>query len=161
MPHTESAWGWAGPERTDVRVTNRCGATVAVGDIVLLDHGQADAASTTNAPGLPTAGVANIINPATAYLAHGIFGVVLRGALDDQPTVVRLKGYCDNVSMLAATTLDDKIVARNGARTGAIGAGATDPNSKVLFIPLTVTGGAGLTDGWFNGIEGFGQIIDQ
>lgn len=157
---TQANLGWIGPETIKVKVTNRCGATVAVGDIVLLDHGMSDAASTTNSPGATTAGVANIINPATAYLSQGIHGVVLQAAADDRPSEILLRGFADRVSMVAATTLDDKIVAANGVRTGAIGAAATNPSAKILFIPLATTSGAGLTSGWFDGINGFGVIGD-
>jgi len=39
------------------------------------------------------------------------------------------------------------------------GNAGTAVSRKIVFIPLTARTGAGLTDGWYSGIHGFGSIL--
>lgn len=172
---TQSNFGWNGPDKVDVRVTNRTGASVAVGDVVLLDHGRDDAASTTNAPGFSTAGLANIVDIAdlgagaarqTAY-ACGIWGCVLKAAADDGVTSVRLCGAVDSLRLDAAAVPATANVVPPEPGTPLAAHVATTTNTadaddrpkKVIAIVLVDPGAAGLGSGWFDGIRGFGSVL--
>lgn len=172
---TQSALGWNGPDKIDVRVTNRLGASVAVGDVVILDNGRNDADSTTNQTGVSTGGVGNIVAVTTALQPYGMYGVVQRAAVDNGTTVVRLKGFCDFVNVSATVVLAGAtksivtgpantlvaalVLPANDALIVDVTAATLAKPARIIFIPLTVRTGAGTTDGWFNGIEGFGTIL--
>lgn len=169
---TQASLGWLGPDKVEIVVTNRSTASRAVGAMLMLDQRRSDADSTSNTLGLPTAGIANAIVPVDTGpgdLAAGIFGIVQVSAADNVRTRLRLQGQCDFVSVggdvvlatdaqyipVTASTVVTKSVPVNAAAVAATGATVR----KVVFIPLTARTGAGTTDGWFNGITGFGTIL--
>lgn len=169
---TQASFGWMGPDPIDILVTNRTTASVAVGDVVLLDVRRSDVDSTNNQVGSANAGLANIVvQIALAFdiQAAGIFAVCQQAGGDNTKVVVRLKGQCDAVRCNAAVVLANargvplgggaanalRIVSAATETTGAAAALAT----KVIFQPLTAIGVAGTTDGWFNGVEGQGTIL--
>jgi len=171
MTNIQSQYGWQGPDPIDILVTNRTGSDVAVGDVERLDNTRVDAASTTNSPGASTAGLANIVVPLLGdarghYLSTGIFGVVQQVAVDDNtsPIRFRLRGACDAVSVETTVVLATFIgVIETAKEYVAIATSVTNATDaavphKVVFIPLTARTGAGLTDGWWDGINGFGTI---
>lgn len=169
---TQHSLGWMGPDKDEIVVTNRAGASVAVGAVLMLDRRRADAASTTNVLGTAAAGIANGIVPGAAttdQMVTEIFGVVQRSAADDIKTVLRLRGFCDSVTFAAGddvvlatsrcfvTPSAANLTAVNGAQenTGTAAALAR----KVVFLPHTAVVTPGSTDGWFDGINGFGTIL--
>ena len=165
----ESAFGWMGPDPIDIIVTNRAATTVALGDMLMLDQRRTDGDSTTNTPGLQTGGLANGITPVNtvpADLAAGIFGVCLNGAADNVIVRLRLRGFVDFAAVAGTVVLatDPAYCPATGTRnitkvaTGNTGTAAALP-TKVVFIPLTARTGAGTTNGWFDGINGFGCVL--
>jgi hypothetical protein len=163
---TQAALGWIGPRAEDIIVTNRTATTVAVGDVVMLDRRRSDGDSTTNVLGTDAAGIANIVVPGAATLDTlntDTFGVVLKGAADNLRTTVRLRGYCPSVAVNAAVVLATaRCHVTASAKTCTVISAAeavAGTIRKVVFLPITAVGGAGLTDGWFNGVEGFGGIL--
>jgi hypothetical protein len=166
---TQASLGWLGPDKIEIVVTNRTTSAVAVGDVERLDNTLVDGDSTTNQPGLATSGLANIVVPLLGdarghYLSTGIFGVVQSTAADNVKCRFRLKGYCDAVSVETTVVLATFIgVAETAKEYVAIATSVTNATDaavphKVIFIPLTARTGAGLTDGWFDGVNGFGMI---
>lgn len=170
----EASLGWMGPDPIDIVITNRAAVTVARGDTLMLDVRRNDAASTSNTPGLATAGLANGVVPDTAgaavtnaNAACGIYGVALAAAADDVRLPLRLRGQCDVVNVAGTVVLatDEAYGPADGVKvqTKITAEAAPQTNAsktmKVTFIPLTARTGAGATDGWFDGISGFGCII--
>lgn len=166
---TQHSLGWLGPQKVEIIVTNRTGSAVVVGDVERLDNTLVDGDSTTNVVGTAAAGVANIVVPLLGdarghYLSTGIFGVVQRGCADNEKTAFRLRGYCDAVSVETTVVLATFIgVIQTAKEYVAIATSVTNATDaavphKVVFIPLTARTGAGTTDGWFDGITGFGTI---
>lgn len=172
---TQASYGWMGPEPIDILVTNRTGSAVAVGDVELLDRSRSDGDSTSNEVGSATSGIANIIAPVYDLttrphtLSADIVGVVLQAAGNDVKCVLRLKGKCDAVAVTGTVVLLTSVGLVGDGTEAAVVADAhtaIDGNAqatlivrKVVFLPLTARTGAGTTDGWFNGIEGFGCIL--
>lgn len=172
MGATQPSLGWMGPVTEDIIVTNRSGATVAVGAVLQLDRRRADAASTSNTLGLSTAGIANGITPGAAttdQMVTEIFGVVQQAGADDIKVRVRVRGFCDIVTFAAG---DDVVLATSRCFITASAANLTAVNGaqensgtaaaimrKVVFLPMTAVVTPGSTDGWFNGAEGFGTIL--
>lgn len=171
---TQANLGWVGPDPIDVRVTNRTGGSVAVGDIVLLDHARDAAASTGNEVGSSAAGLANIIHGGSidagaafnTATSHGIWGCVLKAATQSSATTIRLVGKVDALRVGAAVVL--KTANLTGSATPLVADVATtvDVTSvttarprKVIAIALTSTLGADVTDGWMNGVSGFGSVL--
>jgi len=177
MTSLQPNFGWAGPAPIDILVTNRTGSAVAVGDVEQLDRIRSDAASTTNAPGASTAGIANIVVPiydATTHpftLACEIVGVVQQAAADDNPSPIRfrLQGHCDAVACSGTVVLLTSVgIIGDGSEVAVIAdaqvtidgnAQATLLPRKVVFLPLEARTGAGTTPGWFSGVHGFGSIL--
>lgn len=171
MTALQPALGWMGPQPIDILVTNRTGSDVVIGDVERLDNTRVDAASTTNAPGATTAGVANIVVPLLGdarghYLSTGIFGVVQQAVADDGPPIrFRLRGQCDAVNcetnVVLATFIGVIQTAKEYVAIATSVLTTTDGAAphKVVFIPLTARTGLGVTDGWFDGISGFGSIL--
>jgi len=171
---TQANLGWMGPDAVDVLVTNRTGSAVAVGDVEVLDITRTDAASTTNAAGVDTAGVANIVVPvydattAPHVLSVGIAGVVLNAVADDIRCRFRLRGAVSACSVSGTVVLATSVgVLGDGSETAVIvdaqlaidGNASTGIVRKVVFLPLTARTGAGTTDGYFDGINGFGYLL--
>ena len=163
-------FGWAGPEPVDIMITNRTGGAVAIGAMLLLDNRRSDAASTNNIVGSTAAGLANGVTPiALAFdsASAGIYGVVLQAMGTARTGRIRLKGAVDFATTGAAVVLANARGVVTGASTNIrIVSAATETTAaaaaiatKVVFLPLTALAGAGTTDGWFNGIEGFGTIL--
>lgn len=163
---TQASLGWLGPDAEEILVTNRTGSAVAIGDVEMLDIFRDDAASTTNQFGVAASGTANIVVPLAKARQMGIYGVVQKVAADDAVTNLRLRGYCPVVAISAAAVLTTPTVYRGGTTENAVlnvpvtagdaTAGQGIP-AKVIFIPLTA--GTGTTDGWFDGINGFGTVL--
>lgn len=172
---TQANLGWLGPDAIEIMVTNRTASAVQVGDLELLDRIRSDAASTTNHAGFATAGVANIVVPiydATTHpftLACDIVGIVMSSAADDQLCRFRLKGKIDAVSVTGTVVLltsvgiigdgTEAVVIADAQVTIDGNAQATLLPRKVVFLPQTARTGAGLTDGFFDGVNGFGSIL--
>lgn len=165
----ESAFGWMGPDPVDIIVTNRCAATTITGALLMLDQRRTDGDSTSNTPGIALSGVANVITPVATVvsdLSAGIFGIGLNGAVDNAIIRLRLRGFVDFAQMQGTVVLatDDSYGAVTATRelTKLAPQAAPQTNAsfpkKVLFIPLTARTGAGLTNGWFDGISGFGIV---
>lgn len=169
---TQAALGWLGPDIEEIIVTNRAGAAVAIGAVLMLDRRRADAASTTNVLGTAAAGIANGIVPGAAttdQMVTEIFGVVQQAAADDIKTRLMLRGYAAVVTFAAGddvvlattrvfvTPSATNVTAVNGAQenTGTAAALAR----KVVFLPHTAVVTPGSTDGWWDGINGFGTIL--
>lgn len=171
--------GWMGPDPIEIAVTNRRGSSVAGGDVVVLDNGRVDADSTSNEPGVATSGVSNIVATTTETQPYGVYGVVKASAADNFRTAVRLRGKIDSVNVSATvvlsgatksvivgpvtTTVAAQVLAANAAAllttlTASGGAVAGRP-TKIIFVAMTARTGAGLTDGWFDGINGFGTVL--
>ena len=164
-----ASFGWAGPDAEDVVVTNRAAASIALGDLMMIDRRRSDPDSTSNSLGVQASGIANVITPVSTVpsdLAANIFGVTLMAAGDNGKTKIRLSGYVDAAAVAGDVVLasDDAYgpvtATRNITKlvTANTGAAAALPR-KALFIPLTARTGAGLTDGWFDGIYGFGTVL--
>lgn len=168
---TQASLGWMGPDPVSILITNRSGGTVAVGAVLQLDRRRADAASTNNSVGSENAGIANGITigaATTDQMVTETFGVVLQAAADDRRCLLRLRGQVDACSFITnnvvlATT---RCVATAGG-TSVTPINAAQENSgtaaalarKVIFLPLTAGTAPGTTDGWFDGIAGFGTIL--
>lgn len=172
---TQHSLGWLGPEASEIMVTNRTASAVAVGDVELLDIIRSDGDSSTNVLGTAAAGMANIVVPIYDLTTHphtlsaGIYGVVMKAALDNGKTVVRLRGQTDNVAVSGTVALLTSVgIPGDGSEVAVIVdshtaidglAQATLIVRKVIFLPLTARTGAGLTDGYFDGINGFGCLL--
>jgi len=172
---TQANLGWMGPDPIDILVTNRTGSAVAVGDVELLDRIRSDGDSTTNQVGVSTGGICNIVVPVYDLTTHphtlscDIVGVVQQAAADNARCLFRLKGRCDAVSVSGTVVLLTSVGLVGDGTEAAVVADAhiaIDGNAqatliarKVVFLPLTARTGAGTTDGWFNGVEGFGTIL--
>lgn len=170
----ENALGWMGPDPVDIIVTNRTTGAVVRGDQIMLDVRRIDGDSTSNSPGLATAGLANAVKPDTAGAAEtranaamAIFGICLAGAADNFRLNVRLRGQCDVVNVAGTVVLatdeaygpaDNTLNVTKMVQEAAPQTNACHP-CKVTFIPLTARTGAGATDGWFDGISGFGFLL--
>lgn len=164
---TQAQFGWVGPDPIDILVTNRTGASVAIGDVLELDIRRLNAASTSNSVGIATSGIANAVVPvltAASDFAWAIFGVAQQAAGDATKLRLRLMGQVDLVTISANVTLATTVLGlipqaskvaliATPQNTGAAGAVPT----KVIFIPLT--GGTTSPDGWFDGVRGFGVIL--
>lgn len=177
MKQAVPQFGWMGPDQEMVEVTNRTGAAVVVGDCLTLDHRRRDVASTSQTLGLSTAGLANAIlsnatvnavAPVASDLATGVYGIVMKAAIDDARTRLLLAGYAASGSVSAAVVLATvgPISAPTSGTDGimqivtvANSGAAAALTRKIIFIPLTATGGAGVTDGWFDGVNGFGSVL--
>ncbi len=172
---TQANYGWIGPDPVEIIVTNRTGSAVAKGDLEQLDRIRSDAASTTNYPGASTSGIANIVVPiydATTHpftLACEIVGIVMKAADDDIKTTFRLRGDLEVVAVSGTVVLLTSVgIVGDGSEVAVIAdaqvtidgnAQATLLPRKVVFLPLTARTGAGTTNGWFDGINGFGSIL--
>jgi hypothetical protein len=169
---TIAAPGWGlQTAAVDFAVTNRSGDR-AVGDLVMLDVGSSDAATTTFAEGAEAGAFANVILPAEAAtgsanafaLQWGIFGVVVReleggGLLDNTKMIVRFRGTVQaNVSGAAQTLAGEPLIAVGAQDHLDADAVAAE---KVLGITLeaTVDGTEELVWVLFDGISGFGNIV--
>jgi len=172
---TQANFGWMGPDPIDILITNRSTASVAVGAVLQLDRRRADAASTSNQVGVATSGIANgiAIGAATTdQMACETFMVVRQAAADDVKCVARLRGYCDAVSFVAGAGSNNVVLATSrcvagAATTGVIAFNGTQENTgtaaalirKVIFLPLTAGTAPSTTDGWFDGVNGFGSVL--
>lgn len=171
---TQADLGWFGPDPIDIRVTNRVGSAVAVGDVVALDVGRSDgdSSSTTQTPGDANSGICNVVSGASATISigpiRGLFGAVLVAAGDNVKTTIRMKGRVDACSLSGTVVLATGLVTPpvSGSSRAAVvntSSGNTGAASavlhKVIFIPLTARTGAGVTDGLFDGVNGFGMIL--
>lgn len=168
---TQPSFGWLGPAPVEFIVTNRTGSAVAVGDVEMLDIQRIDAASTGNVIGSSAGGMANIVVPTydgttdPISLSCEIFGVVQKAAADDGVTTLRVRGYCATVAADAAVVLrTSPCVAGDGTEKVHVATPVTCATDaaiarKVIFLPLTAIGSAGTTDGFFDGINGFGTVL--
>lgn len=168
---TQANFGWIGPETVDIMVTNRTTAAVVAGDVEMLDHTLIDAASTTNYAGSTTSGVSNIVVPvydATTdpwQIFAGIFGVCQHGAADDRPVRLRLRGSTELCHVSGTIVLRTSVcVIGDGSDSAVVATVATCATDtamarKVVFLPLTARTGEGTTNGWFDGINGFGCVL--
>lgn len=165
----ESAFGWMGPDPIDIIVTNRCAATTIVGALLMLDQRRTDPDSTSNNSGIALSGVANVITPVNTVasdLSAGIFGVGLNAAVDNAIIRLRLRGFVDFAQVAGTVVLatDDSYGPATGSREITKLAPQANPQTnasfprKVLFIPLTARAGAGTTNGFFDGVSGFGYV---
>lgn len=164
-------------EPIDVTVTNREG-TMSLGDVVQFDILQADASTTSSAPGdQSTTTVAStvekdylgisalnvVIVPNTAELSYGVFGVVIdllgnAGGVDLN-LLVRVIGDIDTAEFPSGVTTDGNVT---------VGLGLTVTTSKTLVPQVaadkivaiakeTDVGTVGQV--WFNGLTGFGHGV--
>ncbi len=170
---TQAGLGWMGPDAIEILVTNRTGSAVAVGDVEVLDHCRLDGDSTTNLVGVSTGGVGNIVVPTydsttdTLTLVCAISGVVQSVAADNLKCRFRLKGYCGAVATDGTIVLRTSVCGIGDGTEAAVvltpyvidGNTGTAVSRKIVFIPLTARTGAGLTDGWYDGVSGFGSIL--
>lgn len=171
MVKTQASLGWLGPDAEDIIITNRAGASVAVGAVLQLDRRRADGDSTNNTVGSANAGIANgiVIGAATTdQMVTEVFGVVQQAVADNVKCRFRLRGYCDAVSFITAnvvlatsrcfpTPAGTSVTVSNAAQenTGTAAALAR----KIPFLPLTAGTAPSTTDGWWDGINGFGTIL--
>lgn len=174
---SQAAFGWLGPDKDLIMVTNRTGSANAVGDVLKLDQRRTDADSTSNNVGVAASGLANVIlvpTTPTSDWAAGIFGVVMAVALNDRPHPFLLRGKADTLRISGAVVLAtvEQLVAPVTGTDDAAGRSATISTPvntgaaaalprKVIAIPLTAIGGAGTSDAWFDGINGFGTILSS
>ena len=172
---TQASLGWMGPDAEEILVTNRRGASVAVGDVLVLDNGRVDADSTSNQPGIALSGVSNIVVVTAQTQLHGVFGVVQTSAADNGTCRLRLRGFCDAVQVDATIVLSGatksivfppaaaavalRVLPADDALIGNVQTATACVPMRTHFIPLTVRTGAGVTDGWFNGIGGFSSAL--
>jgi len=170
-----------GPETEIIYVTNRTGSAVAIGDVEMLDTIRSDAASTTNQIGVSTGGLGNIVVPIYDVATHphtlscGIYGVVLDAVGDDVKCRLALRGKLDTVRCDTTVStgnnvalLTDVGIAGDGAEAAVIVSVQYDLDGadglgviarKIIFLPLTARTGAGTTDGFFDGMNGFGCML--
>lgn len=169
---TQHSLGWVGPDKVEIVVTNRAGASVAVGACLQLDRRRADGNSTTNVLGTAAAGIANGVTPGaetTDQMSVETFGIVQNSAVNNGKCRLRLQGFVDAVLMSAGSTVTlatCRCVVTPSARTISASVAPQEVNNtatagvfrKVVFLPHTTVAGGGSTDGWFDGIRGFGTI---
>ena len=140
------------------------------------------AAELVEAPALAVAGVANIVVPVYDAATHpftlaaGVTGIVQKSiALDDTKGTLRLRGYCPLVRCDTTASTGNNVVlltdigiVGDGTEAAVIisaqvtidgNAQATLLPRKVVFLPMTARTGAGITDGMFDGINGFGTVL--
>jgi len=146
------------PDQELVRVMNRSGARV-VGDLVMFDLHQTDAASTTFDVGATTSGFSNVILPATIGMQHGYFGIVTVAAADDAAMTVCVRGLVQAI-VVGANLVDeeaDRLAAVNGQDN--LDSDVQAAGEKLLAIPLEATASGSAETIWvlFDGIHGFGQ----
>ena len=147
------------PDQQLVRVMNRTAAAATVGNLVMFDLHQTDAASTTFTTGATTSGLANVIVPATEGLLYGWFGIVTQGGADNAEIEVCVRGKVQ--ALVTGTNLADEeadwLSGINAQST--IDTDVASGGEKILGVPLEATAGATAESIWilFNGIEGFGS----
>ena len=168
---TQAAFGWMGPIPVEIMGMNRTGSAAAVGDMLMMDWRRTDGDSTSNSVGIAASGIANFILPASTqasdFSATGIFGIVQQAAGNDVACKVRLIGQCDAVKVAGTVILATDAAYGPANATSAVTKqvlqAAPQTNAafpvKNVFIPLTARTGAGTTDGWFDGIRGFGFVL--
>jgi hypothetical protein len=175
MTSLQGNFGWAGPAPIDILGTNRTGSAVAVGDVEMLDvfRDQAESVGNINGSsvgGLASCGQGNFVVPIAKARQVGIFAVMMQAAADDANVRGRLAGQVDACQVSATVVLTTPTIFVSPLSTenallsvpviaGTASAGQGIP-SKIIFIPLTARTGAGVTDGWFNGITGFGATLE-
>jgi len=171
---TQAELGWLGPDAEDIIVTNRSGASWVVGDVNMIDWRETDAdslAASLNAIGNVNSGICNsvanhaVTTSATGF-SMGIFGCAQVSVVNDRKGRLRLRGPVDACAVDGTVTLattyctvkagpDLEVIDTAQETTGAV---AAVPH-KIIFIPLQARTGAGTVPGWFNGVEGFGSVL--
>jgi len=171
---TQADLGWLGPDAEDIIVTNRSGASWVVGDVNMIDWRETDGdslAASLNAVGDANSGICNsvanhAVTTSAVGFAIGIFCCAQVAAANDAKGRVRLRGAVDACAVDGTVTLatsyctvkagpDLEVIDTAQETSGAV---AATPH-KVIFIPLQARTGAGTVPGWFNGVEGFGSVL--
>ena len=172
------------PDPIIVECTNRSG-NVVLGGIVALDLTQADSATTTSdagsspddAFGVPTglsnSSLGNVVDPTTAQLEFGIFGVVVSfltagSANDDENVLVLFRGDVDPSTVTGnsfvgaltdgAVTVGQGLVPQDGSNALDAAVDTTTLNQKVIAIAKETDDANSRVECWFDGINGFGAI---
>lgn len=147
-------------DNTVVRITNRSGATTAVGEVVMLNHAQANEVDN----GIPGSSDSdgnnsvynNYIDPAitSPFLKHSIYGIALESIADNETGRVLFRGRV-NAAVASATVAGTALVATaDGEMTVAAGTG----DSKVIAIAEEADT-SNLANVLFDGINGFGADV--
>lgn len=144
----------------DVKAYNRTGATLALGDVVVFDMTQSDAACSSITNGGGTGIFENLITPATAHLGVYPCGIVvnlLGGAgADDALVEVRVQGIVDAlVEGTDAGAAGDLCFLSNAQRQLNSDAAANE-RAVALLLEATASGTAATAKVWFDGINGVG-----
>ena len=142
-----------------VTATNRTGGAVAKNDIVMFDLAQSATEVDNSIPGSSDAagnnsGLNNFVDPATAQIKFGIFGVVLEdgGIADDASGEIGIVGTFD-VNTVATIIAGDAVCPANGSNQGVEDTGST--GAKIIAIGREAAS-SNVTSCLFDGWHGFG-----
>ena len=148
-------------DNTEIRATNRSGATTGIGECVMLDLAQSGTEVDNGTPGSSDAdgnnsAYNNYIDPAITApaLKHYIFGIALESIADNTSGLICLRGRV-NAAVAAATVAGTALVAN---ADGELDVTAGTADAKVIAIAEEADT-ANLADVLFDGINGFGADI--
>lgn len=145
------------PAHIEAVCTNRSGGALAVGDVVVLDLATSATETDNNTPGSADAsgnnsGFNSVIDPATAYLKQGIYGVALEAIADDAAGKILFRGVAD-VNVATNLDLGESGTPQNASNQLLEGTGST--GAKIIAIALEDEA-SNIASCLFDGIHGFG-----
>lgn len=146
-------------KKWDVRVTNRTGATLALGDVCMFDLAQLQAETTSISIGDDASSFANVgpIDDTAEHLKFAIFAVATESIADNRRGLVRIRGHAMVKASLTGVAAGDGLVVVAGD-TGlrpSDGAG-TGANDKVIALALEAITNGKVGNVLFDGMSGFG-----
>ena len=143
----------------DVQVYNRTAGAVTVGQLVQFDLQQTQAETTNSIFGDVGSSTSNVMVVQAGLQGYGIYGIVMKGAGDNELCTVRMQGVIDNAQV--AGTVDPSAGAPLGPLAGTSTTQLATPaaGDKALAIALDdfVAGTPDTARVLFDGIYGFGN----
>ena len=149
------------PNAKTLTATNRTGATLVVGDLLMLDLRLSGTEVDNNNLGSTDAdgnnsGLNNVVLPATDMLLYGVYVVALGATADNVVGEFQLYGVV-NMNVAGATVAGDGLCPGNASDQGVISTGAL--NAKIVAISREADA-SNIASVFFNGEVGFGTDAD-
>ena len=144
----------------DVRVINRTGATLALGDIAMFDLSQIQAETDTHIFGDTGSWTVNLteVKDTAEFLKYAIFAIATESIADNETGVARLRGRVPAKVVTAGIAAGDGLAPKEDV-TGllATDSAGIDPGDKVIGIADETIANGAVGSVLFDGVNGFGS----
>ena len=147
------------PQTIIIEATNRSGGALVIGDVVQLDMGQSATEVDNARPGSSdtdgnNSAYNNVIDPATADLDGGLYGVALEAIADNASGQIQMRGIVASVNVAGATVAGDYLIGTNASNQLSV---ATGTGGEKIIAIAHEADTANIAECLFDGIHGFGS----